>query len=168
MARNLAFIGMPGCGKTTVSRAAAEALRRPWFDTDAEIAAAAGMTVPEIFAARGENHFRELEAGRVAARMRGTGAVVSLGGGAPVRCAAGIKAGAVVVYITRELENIAATLEAGSRPLAQSMDNLRALYGARRGLYESLADITVGNDGALADTVKNVLEAISRYETAHP
>ena len=49
---NLVLIGMPGSGKTTLGRALAEALHRPFVDCDAEIERAAGMPIPEISAQR--------------------------------------------------------------------------------------------------------------------
>ena len=50
------LIGMMGCGKTTKGRAAAEALKLPFYDIDEIIQRSSGMTIPEIFKEYGEAH----------------------------------------------------------------------------------------------------------------
>ena len=54
------LIGMMGCGKTTKGRAAAEALKLPFYDIDEIIQRSSGMTIPEIFKEYGEAHFRKM------------------------------------------------------------------------------------------------------------
>ena len=58
---NLVLVGMPGSGKTTLGKALAKKMRRPFVDCDAEIERVAGMSIPEIFRTRGEEAFRALE-----------------------------------------------------------------------------------------------------------
>ena len=50
----LILIGLPGSGKTTLGRMAAQALALPFYDCDDRVSHAAGMTIPDIFARRGE------------------------------------------------------------------------------------------------------------------
>ena len=57
----LLLIGMMGSGKTTVGRLAAERLGWPHLDSDAEVEAATGKSVPEIFGVEGEPAFRAAE-----------------------------------------------------------------------------------------------------------
>ena len=57
----LVLVGLPGAGKTTVARLLASALGLQVTDTDAEIRRRARMTVPQIFAAEGEEGFRRRE-----------------------------------------------------------------------------------------------------------
>ena len=53
--RSVVLVGMMGAGKTSVGKRLAARLGLPFVDADAEIvAAAAGMTIPEIFAKYGE------------------------------------------------------------------------------------------------------------------
>jgi len=80
--RNIAFVGMMGSGKTAIGRLVAEDLQLPFFDSDTEICAASGLTIPEIFERFGEDYFRAGEK-RVIARLLAQGpSVISLGGGA--------------------------------------------------------------------------------------
>lgn len=59
-------------------------LRVPFVDLDEEIEREAGMTVPEVFAARGEPYFRELESGLLRSwAERPYAFVMATGGGAP-------------------------------------------------------------------------------------
>ena len=60
-AAHLVLVGIPGAGKSTVARALAARLQWPFVDVDDEIAAREGMSVRDIFATRGEAHFRALE-----------------------------------------------------------------------------------------------------------
>lgn len=60
-AAHLVLVGIPGAGKTTVARDLAARLQWPFVDLDEEIAARECMSVRDIFATRGEAHFRSLE-----------------------------------------------------------------------------------------------------------
>ena len=80
--RPLVLVGMMGAGKTSVGRKLARLLDAPFHDSDHEIEAAAGMTIPEIFARFGEPDFRDGER-RVIERLIAEGpAVIATGGGA--------------------------------------------------------------------------------------
>ncbi len=59
---NIVLTGFMGTGKTTVGRAVARRLGRPFVDMDAEIEAQAGKSIPRIFAEDGEAAFRRIEA----------------------------------------------------------------------------------------------------------
>jgi shikimate kinase/3-dehydroquinate synthase len=81
--RALVFVGMMGSGKSAIGQRLAARLGLPFVDADAEIvAAAAGMTIPEIFAKYGERYFRDGER-RVIMRLLNSGQIVlATGGGA--------------------------------------------------------------------------------------
>ena len=63
---NVALIGMPSCGKTTIGRALADRLGKRFVDLDEEIVRAAGRSIPDLFAAEGEDGFRAREAEQTA------------------------------------------------------------------------------------------------------
>lgn len=80
------LIGMPGAGKTTIGRQLALTLQMPFIDLDEYIVAAQGQSIAALFAEKGEEHFRRVEAlalRQVAAQAAESGAVVATGGGAP-------------------------------------------------------------------------------------
>src|SRR3954463_1449285 len=80
--RSVVLVGMMGAGKSAIGRRLAQRLGLGFVDADAEIEAAAGMTIAEIFARDGEAYFRSGEA-RVIARLLDQGPqVLATGGGA--------------------------------------------------------------------------------------
>ena len=81
--RRLVLTGFMGAGKTTVGRRLAARLGWEFLDLDALIEARAGSTVPAIFAAHGEPHFRRLESQALASALGRNHIVLALGGGAP-------------------------------------------------------------------------------------
>src|SRR5580692_1507706 len=60
--RSVVLVGMMGAGKSSIGRRLSARLTIPFVDADSEIEAAAGMTIPEIFAKYGEPYFRAGEA----------------------------------------------------------------------------------------------------------
>ena len=81
--RRFALAGFMGAGKTTVGRLLAARLGWEFLDLDALVETRSGMTVPAIFAAHGEGHFRQLESEELAAALCRNHIVLALGGGAP-------------------------------------------------------------------------------------
>ena len=61
MVDRIILVGMMGAGKTTVGRLLAEHLAWPYLDSDAQVMAATGRSVPELFAEQGEAAFRSEE-----------------------------------------------------------------------------------------------------------
>ncbi|NLF80082.1 MAG: shikimate kinase [Clostridia bacterium] len=136
---NVALIGMPGSGKSTVGRRLAKLCHRPFYDTDEMVAAAAGRPITEIFAAVGEAAFRELESAALAQVSRLSGAVIACGGGVVTRSANKrlLRQNAQVVFLQRELED----LPTAGRPLSQQRP-LAELYRERLPLYHAWSDYT--------------------------
>ena len=75
------LIGMPGSGKTTFGKGLATELKLPFLDMDALIENREGISVQEIFASKGEDHFRLLEMNCL--REIRNDSVVATGGGSP-------------------------------------------------------------------------------------
>src|SRR5919109_3427268 len=80
--RSIVLVGMMGAGKSSIGRRVAIRLGIPFVDADAEIEKAAGMTIPDIFAVRGEAEFRAGEARVIARLLEGGPQVLATGGGA--------------------------------------------------------------------------------------
>lgn len=137
----LVLIGPPAAGKSRIGKRVARILGLPVIDTDSDVAAAHGP-IPEIFAAHGEQRFRELERAAVAEALRRRG-VVSLGGGAVLDADTQAQlAGLPVVLLMATPEAVAARLERGTRPLSASVEAWTGLVEQRRPIYERLAAAT--------------------------
>src|SRR5262249_4825009 len=80
--RSIVLVGLMGAGKTKIGRRLAVRLALPFFDSDTEIEAAAGETIEEIFANRGERVFREGERRVIARLLSQPVHVLATGGGA--------------------------------------------------------------------------------------
>jgi shikimate kinase len=78
----LVLVGPPGAGKSTVGAAVAGRLGVAFRDTDADVEAAAGKAVSDVFVDDGEAAFRALERAAVARALQEHDGVLSLGGGA--------------------------------------------------------------------------------------
>ena len=155
--RNIVLIGMPGCGKTTVGRLLAKRLGRPLLDADALIAERAGVSIPDIFRAEGEEGFRRRETEVLGSLGKGSGAVIATGGGCVTRRENYplLHQNGVIVWIRRDLSK----LPTAGRPLSQAYSP-EALYARRKDLYAAFADRTVDSDEVLSHTVNKILEDI--------
>ena len=80
--KTVAFVGMMGSGKTAVGRAVALKLDVAFRDSDAEIEAAANLSVPEIFQRDGEVFFRKRETEVIRRLLESQSGILSTGGGA--------------------------------------------------------------------------------------
>lgn len=144
----IVLVGFMGAGKSTAGRLLAARMGLPFSDLDAEIAAAAGMPVPAIFAERGEAGFRALEtetAARVLARPGSE--VVASGGGFPAfeaNRAIVRAANALVLLLDAPFGELWARIAgAGGRPLAKKREETAALYERRAPVYRAFCDLAV-------------------------
>jgi len=151
--RHLVLVGLPGAGKSTVGALAAEQLQLPFTDLDERIEAAAGRSVPTIFAVEGEARFRQLERSAMEAALAETPGVIAAGGGwaaEPGNLEAARAAGALIAWLTVSPEVAARRLEGKStRPLLAGgapAERLGALLAARVHAYQR-ADAFISNEG---------------------
>ena len=61
MSSNIILIGMPGSGKSTLSKVLSSNFSCESLDLDHLIEKKAGKSIPQLFSEKGEAHFRELE-----------------------------------------------------------------------------------------------------------
>ena len=172
--RSIVLVGMPGAGKSSVGRRLSKRLGLPFVDADEEIEKAAGMSIPDIFAQRGEAEFREGEK-RVVARLLQSGPLVlATGGGAFMNAetGAGVAARGVSVWLRADLGTLLKRVKKRTdRPLLAQGDpaeRLQALL-AQRGDTYALADLVVDSRDVMHDTVvEEVVEAVARHLDRHP
>src|SRR5438445_5652712 len=123
--RTIVLVGLMGAGKSKIGRRLAARLGLPFFDSDPEIEAAAGETIEEIFANRGERVFREGERRVIARLLAQPVHVLATGGGAFMDPAtrAVIRCRGVTVWLRADLDVLAARVaRRTNRPLLQERD----------------------------------------------
>lgn len=154
---NIVLIGMPGCGKSTVSSLLAEKLGRKAVDADAEIVKSAGCSIPEIFAKGGEEAFRKIETQVLARLGKESGLVIATGGGCVTRNENYplLHQNGRIFWLQRDLEK----LPTDGRPLSQA-NRLSDMYAIRKPMYESFADAVVDNNGSPENTAAAILADI--------
>ena len=82
---NRILIGMPGCGKSTVGKALADLLDRPFVDCDREMEKVIGMSVADYITRYGEEAFRAEETAMLTQLGKTSGLVIATGGGCVTR-----------------------------------------------------------------------------------
>ena len=146
---NIVLIGPMGAGKSSIARELSNLGRRRWVDTDRLVVQEAGLPITEIFAARGEEGFRELETAALRSLTGSRRLIVATGGGivnTPDNRVLLRELGCVV-WLTADEEVLYARVSRNQRrPLLQTADpraTLHALLEHRRPFYTACAHVTV-------------------------
>jgi shikimate kinase len=164
---HLILVGLRGVGKTTIGKAAARQLGRPFLDFDQEIERRAGMEVREIFRLRGEDHFRALEFALSEELSATGGMVLSPGGGwiTQQKSVELLRSTGRIIYLRASPEAVARRLRrVETRPLLAGRDPvvaLRELYEKRRALYETADDVLDTERLARQQLIAKVVELAS-------
>lgn len=166
---NIFLVGLMGAGKTTIGRALARRLNKTFIDTDHEIEARTGASIPLIFEIEGEASFRHREVEVIRDLTARSNIVLATGGGAVIRPEnrALLKERGTVIYLRASVASILArTAHDKNRPLLQTADpraKLEALAREREPLYQEVADFVVEtgrpNVQLLVNTIIAQLEA---------
>ena len=173
MPKHITLVGMMGSGKSTVAPLIAGPLKRPVLEVDRLIEEQEGMSINEMFIAKGEAHFRRLESEILASLLRGTPAVLSPGGGAFQWEATRnlLLKNTVVFYLYANEEILASRLQTtlAARPLLNTpgldlRDTIRELL-QRRATNYNLAHYRVDTSShAPTDVAKAVLMMRQAYD----
>jgi len=156
--RSVVLVGMMGAGKSSIGRRVALRLSIPFVDADAEIETAAQMTIPELFARRGEAEFRAGEARVILRLLEGGPQVLATGGGAFMNpdTRAAIAAKGISIWLMAEFDVLMKRIKRRhDRPLLKTDDpgaTLRKLMDERYPIY-ALADLTVQSREVLHDRI---------------
>lgn len=146
---NIFLVGLMGAGKTTVGRALARKLNKLFIDSDHEIEARTGVSIPLIFEIEGEESFRQRETEVIRDLSARSGIVLATGGGAIMRAENReyLKTRGTVIYLRASIHNILQrTSRDKNRPLLQTADprrRLEELSRQREPFYREVADIVI-------------------------
>jgi shikimate kinase len=165
---------MMGSGKSSVGRRLAARLAMPFVDADAEIEKAAGMSITDIFAVRGEAEFRSGEARVILRLLEGGPQVLSTGGGAFMNpdTRAAIRCKGISIWLNAEFEILMKRIRRRhDRPLLKTEDPaavLRKLMDERYPTYAA-ADLTVlSRDVPHDKIVDEIVDALAAHMAAAP
>jgi len=164
MVDRIILVGMMGAGKTTTGRLLADRLDWPYLDSDEQVVAETGRTVPELFAERGEAGFRAEEERVLTDALSGDRPVVVSAAGGVVLSPANrdlLAHSGTVVWLRADPGVLAGRVGDGvGRPLLDDdpAAALSALYEVRRPFYQSVAHVVVDVDHlAPGEVVERIL-----------
>ncbi|GGZ03877.1 bifunctional shikimate kinase/3-dehydroquinate synthase AroKB [Pseudoduganella plicata] len=160
-----------GAGKTTIGRMLARKLGLRFVDSDHEIEARTGATIPWIFEIEGEGSFRRREAEVIRDLCGQEGIVLATGGGAILNpeSRAVLQQRGTVVYLRASIPSILArTSHDKNRPLLRTADpraKLEELMAQREPLYLEMAHLVVDtgrpNVQSMVQIIINQLDALA-------
>lgn len=169
----IALTGFMGAGKTTVGRRLAADLGWEFVDLDTLIEQRTGLTVPQIFAGKGEAAFRKLESVALAVALGRKKIVLALGGGTPERLTNRLlleqTPGTLTVYLHAPLEVLTArclSQKGGAeRPVLANKAELSQRFADRLPHYRRLATITIDTAStSLEDTAVLLHESVKSLQ----
>ena len=169
MRQNIILIGYMGCGKTTIGKRVASELDLKFCDTDYLIEKIQKCTISEIFATKGEAHFRDLETKLLEQLLEEMqGSVLSTGGGLPIRKknALLLKQLGTVIYLKASEEAIYDRVkEDKTRPLLQCENpkqKIKEMLNFRHPYYLGAADIVIDtSDKMISEVIKEIKRNIN-------
>ena len=141
-----------GCGKSTVGKILSQKLKCNFIDMDDYIVNKLSMDIPQIFAQKGEQFFRDTETS-VIRELSDTRGIIACGGGAMLRkINADIASeNGIVVFIDTPFETCYNRIKNDTnRPLVQknTYESLHNIYKERKMLYKEHSDFTIFADGS--------------------
>jgi Shikimate kinase len=147
--RHIFLIGMAGSGKTSLGKKVASKLGLPFIDTDKRISELVGMSIPDLFADKGEQAFRNAETNLLISLLDEPKAIVSTGGGCvlnPINFEIMRNQG-IIILIDRPPEDIMQDIRLETRPLLQEkgVEEVLKMYEERIDRYRKAADLVLYN-----------------------
>lgn len=166
---HLLLIGFMGTGKSTVARYLGKTCGMEILEMDQEIARREKKSIPDIFAQKGENYFRNLETSLLKELQDQKNQIVSCGGGAVLRPenVTEMKKNGKVVLLTASPQTVLERVRYDhSRPVLNNHKNtadIARLMEERREKYLAAADLVIATDNkSIAQIGEEILEALSK------
>ena len=170
---NIFLVGLMGAGKTTIGRQLARKLGKRFVDSDHEIEARTGASIPWIFEIEGEASFRRREADVIRELTAQDDLVLATGGGAVLNPAsrALLAERGTVIYLRASIGSILQrTSHDKNRPLLQTADpraRLEELLAQRDPLYREIADLVIDTGRPnVQSMVQTILDQLAAMESA--
>lgn len=166
---NVILVGPMGAGKSTIGRQLSNVLKKEFKDSDHEIVARTGASIPLIFEIEGEAGFRKREAAMIDELTAKHNLVLATGGGAVLdeNNRQLLRQRGVVIYLYASLDQLfERTRRDRNRPLLQTENpraRLEQLMAERDPIYREVADMVVHTDDrSIRSVVKEILVRLER------
>ena len=162
---NIVLIGFMGTGKSTVTRYLRQMLAMDEADVDAMIVEDQKMAIKDIFAAYGEEYFRNCESNAIISLQDRCQTIISCGGGAVIReeNVKNLKKAGPIVLLTAKPETILGRVKSSDeRPILNGNMNvefIKELMEKRAAYYERAADVIIETDGKSVEQICGDLAA---------
>ena len=162
--QNIALIGMPSSGKTTVGKIISEILGKTFVDIDVLIKEKAGIEIPEIFEKYGERYFRSLESDVICKAAMLQNCVIATGGGAVLdkNNIYNLNKNSKIFFLDRPLDSLIPT---NDRPLSSNRETLKKLFSERYDIYCDSCDYHITDMGSAIENANKIIE-VFKNETA--
>ncbi len=163
------IVGLPGCGKSALSKMLAKKLNYDLYDMDSFIEHKEGRTITNIFAENGEPYFRNIESEVLEELSNLNNAVISTGGGIVLaeKNRSIMKDKGLTIFIDRNPDIILENIDPTERPLlAKDKNKLLELSKQRDSLYRESAHIIFTHntwEDNIDNTFKKFYDCIINY-----
>lgn len=156
--------GFMGCGKSTIGRLLADKLGCGFVDMDSYITEKLGMSIPQIFAEKGEDYFRNAETDAIS-ELAGRGGVIACGGGAMLRKNNADIANSVgtVVFIDVPFDTCYERISGDkNRPLVMNntKEELNLIFASRAPIYKDNSAVTADGSGSPMEIAEKIISVL--------
>ena len=154
---NVSFIGMAGCGKSTIGNAVASRFNLSFIDTDLLIEKSLDMSLENIKKERGYEFIRAAEH-QVIMHLDQSYKIISTGGSAvySINAMNYLKSFSKIIYINTPLEIIMKRINTGQGRGLAVPDGMSVseVYSERKPLYEKFAEYTLDGSESIEGLIK--------------
>jgi shikimate kinase len=160
----IVLVGPMGAGKTTLGKRLAKILDLPFVDTDKMVTSEHG-SIRELFATKGEAHFRDLESAALARALGGKGVVATGGGIVLSKANRALLTQNATIFLDTNMEFVLRSLNVSKRPLLKdNPESWEQIYQDRLQFYKEVSVATVNTaNTSVGAIMKNLETEVRKY-----
>jgi shikimate kinase len=160
----IVLVGPMGAGKTTLGKRLAKILDLPFVDTDKMVTADHG-SIKDLFAAKGEAYFRDLESAALVKALDGRNVVATGGGIVLSKANRTLLTQNATIFLDTNMEFVLRSLNVAKRPLLKdNPESWEQIYQDRLEFYKEVSIATVNTaNNSVGAIMKNLESEVSKY-----
>lgn len=164
MMGSIVLVGPMGAGKTTLGKRLAKVLDLPFVDTDKMVAADHG-SIKNLFAMKGEAHFRDLESAALVTALNNQGVVATGGGIVLSQENRTLLSQNATIFLDTNMEFVLRSLNVSKRPLLKDNPEMwEQIYRDRLEFYREVSVATVNTaNTSVGAIMKNLESEVRKY-----